>query len=70
VLAPFSLLVAIGLQLPRGHIWPAFVALPLVAFLISDFVREADERGLNRVLGLTVQTQMLFALLFCVGLFT
>jgi 1,4-dihydroxy-2-naphthoate octaprenyltransferase len=70
VLAPFALLVPIGLQLPRGHIWPAFVSLPVVAFLISEFVRERDERGLNRVLGQTVQTQMLFALLLCVGLFT
>ena len=70
LLAPFALLVPIGLQLPRGHVWPAFVSLPLVTFLITEFVREPDERGLNRVLGQTVQAQALFALLLCVGLFT
>jgi 1,4-dihydroxy-2-naphthoate octaprenyltransferase len=67
LLTPFALLVPIGLHLPRGHVWPALVSLPLVAFLINEFILAAHERGLNRILAQTVQTQALFGLLLCVG---
>jgi 1,4-dihydroxy-2-naphthoate octaprenyltransferase len=70
LLAPFALLVPISSHLPRGHVWPALVPLPLVVFLINEFVHAAHEHGLNRILGQTVQTQALFGLLLCVGLFT
>jgi len=43
--------------------------LPLVVFLINEFVHAAHEPGLNRILAQTVQTQALFGLLLCVGLF-
>ena len=69
LLTPFALLIPIGLRLPRGHVWPALISLPLVVFLINEFVHAAHEPGLNRILAQTVQTQALFGLLLCVGLF-
>jgi 1,4-dihydroxy-2-naphthoate octaprenyltransferase len=69
LLTPFALLIPIGLGLPRGHVWPALISLPLVVFLINEFVHAAHEPGLNRILAQTVQTQALFGLLLCVGLF-
>ena len=69
LLTPFALLIPIGLHLPRGHVWPALISLPLVVFLINEFVHAAHEPGLNRILAQTVQTQALFGLLLCVGLF-
>jgi len=68
VLAPFALLAPIGSALPRGHVWPALMSLPFGALLINRFIHEPRERGLNRVLGQTVQVQALFGLLLCLGL--
>jgi len=68
VLAPFALLAPIGSELPHGHVWPALMSLPFVVLVIKRFVHEPRERGLNRVLGQTVQAQALFGLLLCLGL--
>jgi 1,4-dihydroxy-2-naphthoate polyprenyltransferase len=68
VLAPFALLASIGSELPRGHVWPALMSLPFAALPINRFVHEPRERGLNRILGQTVQVQALFGLLLCFGL--
>jgi 1,4-dihydroxy-2-naphthoate polyprenyltransferase len=68
VLAPFALLAPMGSELPRGHVWPALMSLPFGALLINRFIHEPRERGLNRVLGQTVQVQALFGLLLCLGL--
>jgi 1,4-dihydroxy-2-naphthoate octaprenyltransferase len=68
MLAPFALLVLVGSELPRGHAWPALMSLPLVALLINQFIHETRERGLNRILGQTVQVQALFGFLLCLGL--
>jgi hypothetical protein len=42
--------------------------LPFAALLINRFIHEPRERGLNRILGQTVQVQTLFGLLLCLGL--
>ena len=68
MLAPFALLAPIGSELPHGHVWPALMSLPFVVLVINRFVHEPRERGLNRVLGQTVQVQALFGLLLCLGL--
>ena len=68
MLLPFALLLAIGHALPRGHVWPALVALPLVWALIYRFMHEPHGRGLNRILVWTVQIQLLFSVLLSIGL--
>lgn len=68
MLLPFTLLPLIGHELPRGHVWPALVALPLTLVLIYRFLHEPPGRGFNRILVQTVQIQFLFGLLLCLGL--
>ncbi len=68
MLFPFALLLPIGQALPRGHVWPAFIALPLAAMLIYRFVHEPRGRGFNRILVRTVLTQVLFSVLLTLGL--
>ncbi len=68
MLVPFALLFPIGHALPRGHVWPALVALPLVGLLINRFAHEPRGRGFNRILAQTVQIQFLFSLLLSLGL--
>ena len=68
MLVPFGLLLLISRALPSGHVWPAFISLPLVGLLINRFFHEPRGRGLNRILLQTVQIQLLFSLLLCVGL--
>ena len=68
MLIPFALLSPIAQGLPRGHVWPALAAMPLAAMLIYRFAREPRGRGFNRILVQTVQAQILFALLLCLGL--
>ena len=68
VLAPFALLFLIAEWVPRGHIWPAFAALPSAFVLSYRFVREPFGRGFNRLLVQTVQLQLFFGLLLCLGL--
>ena len=68
MLVPFALLLPIGDALPRGHVWPALIALPLTGLLIDRFVREPRGRGFNRILAQTVQIQGLFSLLLALGL--
>ncbi len=68
MLLPFALLFPIAHALPRGHVWPALVALPPVLALIYRFMHEPRGRGLNRILVWTAQVQCLFGLLLSVGL--
>jgi 1,4-dihydroxy-2-naphthoate polyprenyltransferase len=68
MLIPFALLSLIGQGLPRGHVWPAFAAMPFAAMLIYRFAQEPRGPGFNRILVQTVQAQILFALLLSVGL--
>jgi len=68
MLAPFALLLSIGQALPRGHVWPALIALPFAALLIYRFAREPRGQGFNRILVRTVQIQALFSLLLSLGL--
>jgi 1,4-dihydroxy-2-naphthoate polyprenyltransferase len=68
LLLPFALLPLIGHALPRGQVWPAFIALPAALVLIYRFVREPRGPGFNRILALTAQMQLLFGALLSVGL--
>jgi len=68
MLAPFALLAPIGRALPRGHVWPALITLPLAGLLIYKFAHEPRGRGFNRILVQTVLTQSLFSLLLSFGL--
>lgn len=68
MLLPFALLLPIGQALPRGHVWPAFVALPLALAMIHCFMREPRGRGFNRILVRTVLTQLLFGTSLSLGL--
>jgi 1,4-dihydroxy-2-naphthoate octaprenyltransferase len=68
MLFPFALLLPIGEALPRGHVWPALIALPFAAAMIHCFVGEPRGRGFNRVLVRTVLTQLLFGVLLAAGL--
>ena len=68
MLLPFALLPALGHGLPRGRVWPALLALPLVLLLIHRFAHEPRGPGFNSILAQTVQIQVLFSLLLCLGL--
>jgi 1,4-dihydroxy-2-naphthoate polyprenyltransferase len=68
MLVPFGLLLPIGDALPSGSAWPALISLPLVGVLINRFIHQSRGRGLNQILLHTVQIQLLFSLLLCVGL--
>jgi 1,4-dihydroxy-2-naphthoate polyprenyltransferase len=68
MLFPFALLLPISQTLPRGHVWPALIALPLAVALIYCFVHEPRGRGFNGILVRTVLTQFLFGVLLSLGL--
>lgn len=68
MLLPFALLPVIGTVLPRGHVWPALIALPPALALIYRFCHQPRSPGLNRILVRTVQTQFMYCLLLCSGL--
>jgi 1,4-dihydroxy-2-naphthoate polyprenyltransferase len=68
MLIPFVLLLPINQALPRGHVWPALIALPLAVAMIHCFIREPQGRGFNRILVRTVLTQLLFSVLLTLGL--
>jgi 1,4-dihydroxy-2-naphthoate polyprenyltransferase len=68
MLFPFALLLPIGEALPRGHVWPALMVLPLALGLIHCFIREPRGRGFNRVLVRTVLMQLFFGALLSLGL--
>ena len=50
MLLPFALLAPIAHALPRGHVWPALMALPVALALIYRFIHEPRGRGFNRIL--------------------
>jgi 1,4-dihydroxy-2-naphthoate octaprenyltransferase len=68
LLLPFALLPLIGQALPRGHVWPVLGALPLAFILVFRFMHEPRGRAFNGILVKTVQLQILFGLLLCLGL--
>jgi 1,4-dihydroxy-2-naphthoate octaprenyltransferase len=68
MLLPFALLPLIGHALPRGHVWPALAALPLMLVLIYRFMHEPPGWGFNRLLVQTVHMQFLFGVLLGLGL--
>jgi len=68
VLTPIALLAPFGDALPRGHIWPALLILPLALRLAYRFACEPRGPGFNRILVQAAQVQSLFALLLCLGL--
>jgi 1,4-dihydroxy-2-naphthoate octaprenyltransferase len=68
MLLPFALLPLIGLKLPHGHVWPAFIALPPALASIWRFAGEQRGPAFNRILVQTVQVQLAFSLLLSVGL--
>lgn len=68
MLVPFGLLILLARALPRGHVWPALIALPLTVLLIWRFACEQRGRRFNRILVQTVQIQSLFSLLLALGL--
>jgi 1,4-dihydroxy-2-naphthoate octaprenyltransferase len=68
MLIPFGLLFTIGQALPRGHAWPALMALPFTGMLIYRFAHEPRGRGFNRILVQTVKIQSAFSLLLAIGL--
>jgi 1,4-dihydroxy-2-naphthoate octaprenyltransferase len=68
MLLPFALLAPIAHALPRGHVWPALMALPVALALIYRFIHEPPGRGFNRILVWTAQMQLLFGLLLSLGL--
>jgi 1,4-dihydroxy-2-naphthoate polyprenyltransferase len=67
LLFPFVLLAPIAQDLPRGHVWPALIALPFAGMLIRRFAREPRGKGFNRILVQTVKVQALFSLLLGAG---
>ena len=68
MLGPFILLLPIAQVLPRGHVWPALLVLPLAGSLIYKFAREPCGRGFNAILVQTVLLQAMFSVLLSVGL--
>jgi 1,4-dihydroxy-2-naphthoate octaprenyltransferase len=68
MLLPFALLPLIGHDLPRGHVWPALITLPLALALVHCFAHEPHGRGFNGILVRTGQIQAMFGLLLCLGL--
>jgi 1,4-dihydroxy-2-naphthoate octaprenyltransferase len=67
MLLPFALLPLTGRGLPRGHVWPAFLALPLALAVIWRFARTPRGPVFNRIMVQTVQVQLVFSLLLSVG---
>ncbi len=68
VALPFALLPLIAREIPRGHVWPALVALPLAAALIRRFAVEPRGPVFNQVMVQTVQLQLLYSALLALGL--
>jgi 1,4-dihydroxy-2-naphthoate octaprenyltransferase len=68
LLLPFALLPLIGQALPRGHVWLVLGALPLAFILVYRFMHEPRGQAFNGILVKTVQLQILFGLLLCLGL--
>jgi 1,4-dihydroxy-2-naphthoate polyprenyltransferase len=67
MLFPFALLPLIGQGLRYGHVWSAFIALPLALVSIWRFGREPRGPAFNQILVQTVQVQLAFSLLLSVG---
>ncbi|MBO0759177.1 MAG: UbiA family prenyltransferase, partial [Bradyrhizobiaceae bacterium] len=67
MLIPFALLSPLAITLPGAHVWLAILAMPLALVRIYGFAREPPGRGFNRILVQTVQVQILFSLLLCLG---
>jgi len=68
VLSPFALLPLLRFATSHGLAWLPLMALPAAVALARDFTNEPSGRGLNLILFRTVQLQVLFSALLCVGL--
>ena len=68
MLAPFALLLPLGLALPGHNVWVAVIVLPSTLMLIRRFVREPRGAGFNGILVQTVQVQVLFSFLLAAAL--
>jgi 1,4-dihydroxy-2-naphthoate octaprenyltransferase len=67
MLTPFLLLYPLSRTLPGTVVWSALLALPFALFVVTKLWREPPGRGLNRVLALTAQVQLAYALLLAAG---
>ena len=67
MLAPFVLIAPLSRLLPSSHLWLALMAAPLALVMVARFVKEPPGRGFNTILAQTAQTQMVFAMLLCIG---
>jgi len=68
VLSPFALLPLLRSATTHGLVWLPLAALPAAVALARDLANEPSGRGLNVILFRTVQLQVLFTALLCVGL--
>ncbi len=67
MLAPFMLLARLSRLLPHSHVDAAVLSLPVALFAVAWFWKEPPGRGLNKLLALTAQVQLAFAILLSVG---
>ena len=67
MLAPFVFLQPIARLLPHAHVAAAILSLPVALFAVARFWKEPPGPGLNGVLALTAQVQLVFAILLSVG---
>ena len=68
VLSPFALLPLLASAVAHGAISLPLLVSPLALALARDFANEPRGRGFNLILVRTVQLQVLFSALLCVGL--
>jgi 1,4-dihydroxy-2-naphthoate octaprenyltransferase len=68
VLSPFALLPLLHLAISHGFVWLPLLALPAAVVLARDFANEPRGPGFNLILIRTVQLQVLFSALLCIGL--
>ncbi len=68
VLAPFALLPLLRSATSHGFAWLALLALPAAVGLGRDFANEPRGPAFNLILIRTVQLQVLFSTLLCIGL--
>lgn len=68
LLAPFALLPLLHLAVSHGFVWLPLLALPSAVGLARDFANEPCGPGFNLILIRTVQLQVLFSVLLCIGL--
>jgi 1,4-dihydroxy-2-naphthoate octaprenyltransferase len=68
MLTPFALLCLLRHDLTHDHLWLPLIAMPPALSLIYRFAHQSDDRAFNRILIQTVQVQLAFSFLLCLGL--